>query len=107
MEASARVLTTGHGFRDRESLEDFRQEGPFQNLLWFPESYRRPGEDRQAEGSFLGFRGVPNKEQITKDLQYFKSVATSRKSWNDALDYWIFRRLDKEWYDAQYYSYLP
>ena len=106
-EASARVLTTGHGVRDREFLEEFRQEGPFQNLLWFPESYRRPGEDRKREGSFLGLRGVPNKEQFTKDIEYFKSVAASRRSWNDAFDYWIFRRLEKPWYDAQYYNYLP
>jgi 4-amino-4-deoxy-L-arabinose transferase-like glycosyltransferase len=106
-EASARVLTTAHGIRDSEFLEDFRREGPFQNLLWFPESYRRPGEDRPREGSFLGFRGVPNKAQISKDLGYFRSVATSRDSWNDALNYWIFRRLDDKWFDAQYYSYLP
>ena len=105
--ASARVLTTAHGIRDSKDLEDFRQEGPFQNLLWFPESYRRPGEDRQREESFLGFRGLPSKEQITKDFQYFKSVAASRQSWRDALDYWVFRRLDKQWFDAQYYIYLP
>ena len=106
-DASARVLTTGHGIRDSEFLEEFRREGPFQNLLWFPESYRRPGEDRPREGSFLGFRGVPNQEQLSKDFRYFGSVATSRDSWNDALNYWIFRRLDDPWFDAQYYSYLP
>ena len=106
-DASARVLSIAHGGRDRESLEEFRRSGPFQHLLWFPESYRRPGEDREKEGSFLGFRGVPSKDQFSKDFRFFGSVATSRGSWSEALDYWIFRRLDKPWFDAQYYTYLP
>ncbi|MCH7713945.1 MAG: hypothetical protein IIC99_10025, partial [Chloroflexi bacterium] len=106
-EASARLLTMGHGDRDMEYLAHFVKRGPLQNLLWFPESYRRPGENRQAEGSFWGFRGVPSKEQFTKDLEFFRSSAVDRESWFQALDYWLFRRLERDWYDAKYYSYLP
>ena len=105
--ASARMLTMGHGDRDGEYLAEFEKRGPLKNLLWFPESYRRPDENRQAEGSFLGFRGIPGKEQVTKDLVFFRSSATSRKIWFEALDYWLFRRLEREWYDSKYYSYLP
>ncbi|PKB64836.1 MAG: hypothetical protein BZY80_01840 [SAR202 cluster bacterium Io17-Chloro-G2] len=105
--ASARVLTMGHGDRDGEYLAQFEKRGPLQNLLWFPESYRRPDENRQAEGSFWGFRGVPSKEQFTKDLGFFRSSAISRDSWFRVLDYWLFRQLERDWYDAKYYSYLP
>ena len=97
----------GHGDRDGQYLAQFEKRGPLKNLLWFPESYRRPDENRQAEGSFLGFRGIPGKEQFTKDLAFFRSSATSRKTWSQALDYWLFRRLEREWYDSKYYSYLP
>ena len=105
-EASAWLLTKEHGERDEESLEDLRREGPFRNLIWFPESYRRPAEDRPAEGSFLGLKGLPNEEQFTKDVRFFKSVAGSRDSWRDGLDYLIFRRLEQPWYDSLYYVYL-
>ena len=106
-EASARLLTLEHGDRDKEYLAQFVKRGPLQNLLWFPESYRRPGENRQDEGSFWGFRGVPGKEQFSKDLAFFRSSATSRKSWVQVMDYWLFRKLEREWYDSKYYSYLP
>ncbi len=106
-EASARLLTTVHGDRDEADLEHFRRDGPLKSLLWFPESYRRPGENRAYEGSFLGFRGLPSKVQFTKDLRYFQSALSSRKSWSDGINYWLFRRLEDPWYDALYYSYLP
>ena len=104
---SARILTRAHGDRDNAFLEEYQREGPLQNLLWFPESYRRPGEDRAAEGSFLGFRGLPGRVQLSNDFQYFKSALGSRDSWRDGLDYWLFRKLDQPWYDSQYYLYLP
>ena len=106
-EASARVLTMGHGDRDKRFLDQFQQSEPLQNLLWFPESYRRPDENRQAEGSFWGFRGVPGKEQFSKDLGFFRDSALSRETWSNVLDYWMFRKLERDWYDAKYYSYLP
>ncbi|MCH6580610.1 MAG: hypothetical protein IH802_09645, partial [Nitrospinae bacterium] len=95
-----------HGDRDAETLDDYQQDGPLRNLLWFPESYRRPNENRPGEGFVWGFRGIPNKEQLSLDFKYFKEVATSRESWFEALDYLIFRNLDREWYKSEYYSYL-
>ncbi len=105
-EAQALLLNTAHGERDEAALAEYQRDGPLRNLLWFhEEAYRRPGENRQHEGSLWGIRGLPGKEQLTKDFSYFKSVASSRQSWFDALDYLLYRRLDADWYSSQYYSY--
>ena len=102
------LLTDTHGDRDCAELSQYQRDGPSRNLLWFyEEAYRRPGENRQAEGSLWGFRGIPNGDQLSKDFQYFRSVASSRRSWFDALDYLIFRDLNADWYDSKFYSYLP
>ena len=99
------LLTREHGGRHTRVLSEYEREGPQRNLLWFPESYRRPFENREAEGSLWGNRGIPGKEQLTKDWEFFKEVATSRDSWRDALDYLIFRDLDQGWLNSEYYSY--
>ena len=105
-DSRAYLLTVNHGNRDAETLDDYQRDGPRRNLLWFPESYRRPNENRPDEGFIWGFRGIPNQEQLRLDFKYFKEVATSRESWFDALDYLMFRNLDREWYTSEYYSYL-
>ena len=105
-DSRAYLLTVNHGNRDAEILDDYQRDGPRRNLLWFPESYRRPNENRADEGFVWGFRGIPNQEQLRLDFKYFKEVATSRDSWFDALDYLIFRNLGREWYTSEYYSYL-
>ncbi len=103
----ALLLSVNHGRRDAEALSSYERDGPLRNLLWFyEEAYRRPGEDRQSEGSPWGIRGLPNKDQITKDFGFFKSVAANKESWFDALDYLLFRNLNGEWYDSQYYTYF-
>ena len=105
-ETRAYLLTVGHGGNNAKTLSRYQRTGPFQDLLWFPESYRRPHENRQDEG-FQGLRGVPSLEQLRKDFGYFKEVATSRRSWSVVLSYLVFRDLDDEWFDSEYYSYLP
>ena len=98
-DAQAFLLTVNHGERDAAALEEYRRSGPLPSLLWFYEgSYRRPGENRQAEGFA---------EELNKDFSYFKSVATDRPSWFGALDYIIFRNLEGDWYKSEFYSYLP
>ena len=106
-ESQAFLLTAGHGDRDAQALLRYQREGPFRDLLWFPESYRRPHENRQDEGFQRGLRGLPSRKQMGKDIQYFKEVATRRKSWADGLGYLIFRELEADWYKSEYYSYLP
>ena len=99
------LLTGPHGAKHSQAADRFQREGPFNNVLWFPESYRRAGENRQAEGSLWGLRGIPGKAQLSKDLVYFKDVVTSRSSWSDALRYLIFRDLDDDWGKLEFYSY--
>ena len=107
-EYQALLLSLDHGNRDTDALSGYQRNGPLRNLLWFyEEAYRRPGENRQGEGHPWGLKGLPNGQQLTKDFGYFKSVATSKGSWFDTLDYLIFRNLDRDWYISEYYSYLP
>ena len=107
-DSQALLLTVSHDGRNPEALSSYQKDGPLRNLLWFyEEAYRRPGENRQDEGSPWGLKGLPNKKQITKDFGYFKSVAVSKASWSDALEYLLLRNLDGDWYKSEYYSYLP
>ena len=100
------LLTDGHANHNCDAYADYEKVGPFRNLLWFnEEAYRRPGENRQAEGYLFG--RIPGRQQVTEDFRYFKSVAVDRESWFGALDYLIFRNLDASWYDSKYFSYLP
>jgi predicted membrane-bound mannosyltransferase len=97
--AQAFLLTVTHGGRDAAALARYQRNGPLSSLLWFYEgSYRRPGENRQAEGFNV---------ELAKDFRYFKSVAADRDSWFGALDYLIFRNLEGAWFKSEFYSYLP
>ena len=89
------LLGSAHSSGNSEAWAQFQREGPKRNLLWFPETYRRPGEDRQREKL---------KEELTKDLKYFKNVVGRRESWNAALDYLLFRELKHDWYFSDYYT---
>ena len=97
-QAGALLLNTPHGTRDAEALTEYQREGPLRNLLWFPETYRRPGENRQAEGPL---------QELSKDFRFFQEAVTTRRGWLEALDYIIFRELRSDWYNSEYYSYLP
>ncbi len=82
---------------DAKLLETYEKSGPLKNLLWFPESYRRPGENRQGE---------PAAEELSKDIQFFRDAASSRETWRRAIDYILYRDLQREWYSSEYYSYI-
>ena len=73
------------------------REGPLLNLLWFPELYRRFGEDRPQESIF---------REVREDLAYFRETFAHKSSWNAVVDYFLFRRIDEGWWDAQFYSYI-
>jgi hypothetical protein len=96
--ALAFLLNAPHAHRDAGALTHYQSEGPLRNLLWFPEIYRRPGENRQAEGLI---------EELDNDFVFFKEAATSRDTWQGVLDYIIFRKLERDWYSSEYYSYMP
>ena len=92
------VVKDSHRGEDGDVRERYRRQGPFKELLWFPETYRRPNENREEE---------PMHTQLVKDFGFFRDSVSSRQSWADVLDYVIFRRLDKPWYTSEYYAYLP
>ena len=101
------LLKSPHGGEDVESRVENERAGPFRDLLWFPESYRRPHENRQAEGSQWGIRGIPSAKQLSEDFNYFGKVAVSRESWADGINYLVFRDLEADWFISEYYSFLP
>ena len=97
-QAAALLLTAAHRYRNGDMPSHYRQEGPKRNLLWFPESYRRPGENRPAEGPVA---------EVSQDLAFFREAATDRDLWRQALRYLLFRELDSDWFTAEYYGYWP
>jgi hypothetical protein len=101
------LLTVAHKLTSITSLTKFKREGPFLDLLWFPETYRRPHENRQDEGFQWGFRGIPSRKQLGEDFRYFGEAVTSKEKWSKTLGYILFRELDTDWYKSEYYSYLP
>ena len=97
-EAGALLLNSGHGYRDAQALSDYRKSEPLRNLLWFPETYRRPGENRQAENMV---------EELALDFRFFQESAQERKAWREALDYILFREIQADWYNSEFFSFLP
>ena len=96
--AAALVVKGGHVGDDEAVREQYQRQGPFKELLWFPESYRRPDENREEE---------PMPTQLAKDFGFFRDSVSSREKWAEALDYVIFRRLATPWFSSEYYAYLP
>ena len=97
-EAGALLLNSGHGYRDAQALSDYQKSEPLRNLLWFPETYRRPGENRQAENPV---------EELALDFRFFQKSARDRETWGEALDYILFREIQSDWYNSEFFSFLP
>ena len=74
----------------------YQREGPMRNLLWYPETYRRPGEARD-ETALWG--------QLAADVDFFRDSATDPEKWQQAIEYIVARRQDSDWYSAEYYQY--
>ena len=91
------LLIDTHANRDSTHLEDYEKLGPFKNLLWFPEGYRRPGEDRRRESLM---------KELSRDFGFVKDIAIQRDAWKGALVYFLFRRLDSEWWNSTYFAYI-
>ncbi|MDA1127165.1 MAG: TIGR03663 family protein [Chloroflexi bacterium] len=93
---AALLLTSAHADRNGAELAGYEKSEALRSLLWFPETYRRPGEGRQDE---------PWKDELKQDWGFFKDVAGSRETWRNVLDYWIFRDLKPDWYNGNYYTF--
>ncbi len=96
--ATALLLLDSHGQRDSQHLMAYIREGPYKDLLWFPEIYRRPNENRQKEGIW---------EEIRKDFGFVQDNIGRRETWHDVVDYFLHRRIGKVWWDSKFYSYMP
>lgn len=94
---AALLLTAQHSGGDSELLGRYTKSASQRNLLWFPESYRRPGENRQSEG--------PAKE-LSKDFEFFGDTLISREAWRGVIDYVLFRDLKRDWYNSEFYQYM-
>ena len=92
------LVKDGHVGGDEDVQSHYRRQGPFRELLWFPETYRRPNENREEE---------PMHTQFAKDLGYFRDSVSSREKWAEALNYVISRQMNTDWYRSEYYAYLP
>jgi len=96
-EAGALALLDSHGRRDAIHLTKYAQTGPHRDLLWFPEVYRRPDEDRKKES----FR-----EELPKDISFARDRVQDKESWRGGLDYFLYRKLSSEWWDTKFFTYL-
>lgn len=94
-QTSALLVASHH--RPSGSLKGFEESGPGRNLLWYPETYRRPGEDRQSEEIL---------DEIREDLAYFGKAGTSKDKWHQALKYFLTREMESDWFNSEYYTYL-
>ena len=95
-EAAAVLVAAHHRPAKSGALTGFSQAGPRRNLLWFPETYRRPGEDRQSEVLL---------EEVKEDLLFFRKAAADREKWNQALNYLLKREMEADWFNSEYYTY--
>jgi len=95
--STALLLTANHIGDETKLLDGHEKSEPMRNLLWFPESYRRPAEDRQSERPI---------EELSKDFAFFRDSAKSRAAWRGAINYILFRDLKRDWYSSEYYSYI-
>jgi len=85
----------GHAVEE-EDAPGYRREGPMRNLLWYPETYRRPGEARTTNGLW---------KQLKADVSFFRNAAANPDKLRQALEYIIARRQQSDWYTADYYLY--
>ena len=96
-DASAFLVAAHHRPDSPGSMQGFRELETRRNLLWFPETYRRPGEDRQREGAM---------EEILADLAFFRDAAIDQEKWRQALGYLFFREMESGWFKSEYYTYV-
>ena len=73
-----------------------KRTAPLRNLLWYPETYRRPGEARTDTGIW---------RQLEADMAFFRDSAADPEKWQEALEYIVARRQDSDWYAAEFYQY--
>jgi len=91
------VLLDSHGHRDSSQLKSYDRHGPYRDLIWFPESYRRKGENRKTEAFW---------KEILMDFGFLKDNIGHKQSWKDTLDYLIHRKIGSQWLDRRFFTYI-
>ena len=87
------LVSNANPLEEGKLPDGYRETGPSRDLLWFPESYRRPGEDRQEETMW---------EELSLDLPFLAEQASSKSAWKEAIDYTLFRDIGRDWYSSEY-----
>ena len=96
-DSGPKIYLAEHGHAvEEEDAPGYRREGPMRNLLWYPETYRRPGEARTTNGLW---------KQLKADVSFFRNVASNPDKLQQALEYIVARRQQSDWYSASYYQY--
>lgn len=96
-DSEPQIYLAEHGHAvEEEDAPGYRREGPMRNLLWYPETYRRPGEARTNTGFW---------KQLEADASFFRNVAANPDKLRQALEYIVARRQQSDWYSASYYQY--
>ena len=96
-DSGPQVYLAEHGHAvDEKDAPGYRKDGPMRNLLWYPETYRRPGEARTNTGFW---------KQLEADASFFRNVAANPDKLRQALEYIVARRQESDWYSASYYQY--
>ncbi len=96
-DSGPKIYLAEHGHAvEEEDAPGYRREGPMRNLLWYPETYRRPGEARTTNGLW---------KQLKADVSFFRNAAANPDKLRQALEYIIARRQQSDWYTANYYLY--
>ena len=96
-EGSAFLVASHNRPSSPGAMRGFDELETRRNLLWFPETYRRPGEDRQNEETV---------EEVLADLEYFREAASDKDKWRQVLDYLFTRGLESDWFKSEYYTYV-
>lgn len=96
-EASAFLVASHNRPSSPGKMQGYDELDTRRNLLWFPETYRRPGEDRQMEDPI---------EEVLADLDYFRDAAADKEKWGQALDYLFTRDMESDWFKSEYYTYV-
>ena len=96
--SSLTLITDPNKITDEDNLDQAHESELLRNLLWFPETYRRPGENRHDETIA---------DEVTKDFSFFFDSAKNVDTWRTVGDYLLYRKLDSDWYYSGYYTYSP
>ncbi len=94
---AAVLLNTSHGSRDAPYLTEYDRQGPYWNLLWFPQVYRIPNIANN-DGQFT---------RLWKTAKYVTENIRRRDAWRGFWRYELTHKLGSQWWYSDFYAFLP